>query len=260
MSTQEPSWRDAALEVLDDADEPLHYNEITLLIGEKGIRQLSGKSPARTVNRELNLLVQASTVVATGSGYYALPQTAQRSQEAAAAEDEAAEEAADDPQRLTVKAYGLHWDRTLVDWSPTKGQLWGQRDDNSSPVNFADQDGIYLLHSWNEIVYVGQTLTRKGDAGLYNRLRSHHADRDKRKSDRWDTFSWFGFKAVDERMNLLAAPPAGDLASVIDVVEAMFIEALMPRLNMQSGRGSKALRDTGLYFQSSFQRASRGFR
>ena len=259
-NSRELSWQDAIMAVLNDAEEPLDYNEITRRIGERGLRTLTGATPATTVNRVLGTLVSDDKVVRTGRGLYALPETARRSEEEEAAAETAAEAAVADPQRLTVKAYGLYWDRNLVDWNPVKGKLWGQQDENASPVNFADQDGIYLLHSWNEIVYVGQTFTRRGEAGLYGRLKYHHTDRDKRKSDRWDTFSWFGFKPVDESGNLLDSPASGDLASVIDVVEAMFIEALMPRLNMQTGRGSKVLRETGLYFQSSFQRASRGFR
>ena len=257
---REMSWQDAVLEVLSKANEPLDYNEVTRQIDETGLRTLTGATPATTVNRALGMLVTEGKVVRTGRGLYALPETAKRSEEAEAAEETAAEEAAADPQQLTVKAYGLYWDRNIVDWNPTRGQLWGQQDENASPVNFADQDGLYLLHSWNEIVYVGQTFSSKGDAGLYGRLRYHHTDRDKRKSDRWDTFSWFGFRPVDDNGELLAAPSQGNLASVIDVIEAMFIEALMPRLNMQTGRGSKLLRETGLYFQSSLQRVSRGFR
>ena len=261
MSTsREMSWQDAIVEVLNEAEEPLDYNEITRQIGARGLRTLTGATPASTVNRFLGSLISEHKVARTGRGLYALPETANRAEEEETAEETAAEAAAADPLRLTVKAYGLHWDRNLVDWSSPRGPLWGQQDENASPVNFADQDGVYLLHSWNEIVYVGQTFTRRGDAGLYARLRYHHNDRDKRKSDRWNTFSWFGFKPVDEGGNLLAAPLNSNLASVIDVVEAMFIEALMPRLNMQTGRGSKVLRETGLYFQSSFQRGSRGFR
>lgn len=254
------SWQDAIRQVLNEANEPLDYNEITRRIEEGNLRTLTGATPATTVNRALGILVSEEEVVRTGRGQYALPDTAKRSEEQEAAEERARDDAVADPERLTVKAYGMYWDRHIVDWSPVRGQLWGQQNDAANPVNFADQDGIYLLHSWNEIVYVGQTFTRTGEAGLYGRLRSHHVDRDRRKSDRWDAFSWFGFKPVNEAGNLMDAPASGDLASVIDVIEALFIEAFMPRLNMQTGRGSRELRDIGLYYQSSFQRVSRGFR
>ena len=258
MTTQDLNWREAILYVLREAEEPLHYNEITRRIGEQGLRQLSGATPAQTVNRELNTLVQAGEVQHTSRGHYALPETAQRAGEAEAAEETAAEDAAANPERLTVKAYGLYWDRGQVDWGSTNGQIWGQQYDQSRPVNFADEEGIYLLHKGSEIAYVGQTRTERGQSGLYARLRYHHNDR--RKSDRWDAFSWFGFRPVAENGDLLPAPGSGNLADIINVIEAMLIEGLMPRLNMRRGDGSKELLETGLYSQSSFQRASRGFR
>ncbi len=258
MTTQDLSWREAILHVLREADELLHYNEITRLVGEQGLRQLSGATPSQTVNRELNSLVQAGEVQNTSRGHYALPETAQRAEEAQVAEETAAEDAAANPERFTVKAYGLYWDRGQVDWGPTNGQIWGQQYDQSRPVNFADQDGIYLLHKGSEIAYIGQTRTERGKSGLYARLRYHHNDR--RKSDRWDAFSWFGFRPVADNGDLLPAPDGGNLVDVINVIEAMLIEGLMPRLNMRGGDGSKELRDTGLYFQSSFQKVSRGLR
>ena len=261
MATEkEMSWQDAVLKILSTANEPMDYNEITRQIDETGLRTLTGATPATTVNRTLCILLEQGKVVRTGRGLYAVQETAKRSEEQEAAEEIAAEKAAADPNQLTVKAYGLYWARNIVDWDPVRGQLWGQQNESASPVNFANQKGLYFLHSWNEIVYVGQTFTSGVEAGLYGRLRIHHTDRDKRKSDRWDTFSWFGFRSVDEKGELGEPPSEGKLASVIDVIEAMFIEALMPRLNMQTGRGSKLLRETGLYFQSSLKRVSRGFR
>ena len=244
--------------VLQEADQPLHYQEITRRIGEQGLRQLSGATPAQTVNRELNSLVQTGDLVSTERGHYALPETARRSEEAVAAEKIEAEDAAANPERFIVKAYGLYWDRLQVDWGAANGQIWGQQYDQSRPVDFADQDGIYLLHHGSEITYVGQTRTERGSSGLYGRLRYHHNDR--RKSDRWDNFSWFGFKPMAENGDLLPVPNGGNLAEVINVIEAMLIEGIMPRLNMRGGDGSKELRDTGLYFQSSYHRVGRGLR
>ena len=261
MATQRNvTWPEAVMQVLDVAEEPLDCNEITRRIGERGIRELTGATPVNTVNRALGELIAEQRAVRTGPGLYAVQRVAERYSAIEAAVEVAAEEAAANPETLTVKAYGLYWDRTLVDWNPARGQLWGQQDENATPVNFADQAGIYLLHSWNEIVYVGQTFRGEDEAGMYARIKQHHSDRDKRKSDRWDTFSWFGFKPVGENGDLQPYPENGTLSAVIDVLEAVFIEALMPRLNMQTGRGSRQLRETGLYFQSYFQRASRGFR
>ena len=258
MTTREPGWQEAIMEILKDAEEPLDYNEITQRIGERGIRALTGATPATTVNRNLGLLINDNKVARTGRGLYALPEVALRSDEEEAKGELAAEAAAVSTDRFTVKAYGLYWDRASVDWNPTNGQIWGQQTEKSIPVNFADQDGIYLLHKGSEIAYVGQTRTEKGVSGLYGRLRYHHNDR--RKADRWDAFSWFGFKPVAESGDLLQAPDGGSLVEVINVIEAMFIEGLMPRLNMRGGEGSAELRATGQYFQSVLQRAARGLR
>lgn len=250
MTTQrETGWQEVTMTVLESADEPLHYTEITRLIGERDLRTLTGNNPSYTVRGALSALESDGRVVRTGRGLFALPTVAQSVQQEVDAAEADAAAAAENPNRLTVKAYGLYWDRRMIDWS--QSQLWGQRDENSKPVNFADQDGIYTLHKGSEIVYVGQTLTDKAKSGLYLRLKSHH--REARKSDRWDAFSWYGFKPVADNGDLLPVPTQGGVKDVINTIEAMFIEALMPRLNMQGGPGSKELREEGLYIQSVIQ-------
>ena len=101
-------------------------------------------------------------------------------------------------------------------------------------MDFADQDGIYLLHHASEIVYVGKTHTTKSDRGLYGRLRVHN--KDARKSGRWDAFSWFGFRAVNHETGDLEEPPESVPAKdAITLTETILIECLMPRLNVRSG-------------------------
>ena len=124
-----------------------------------------------------------------------------------------------------------------MDWEPTKGRLLGNA--GAGDVNFADQDGIYILHNGNEVAYVGQSYTPTTEtAGLYSRLRNHHND--KRKSDRWESFSWFGFRPVNEDGQLLPAEGSATTKEVINLIEGILIEGLMPRLNMRRGEGSKA--------------------
>ena len=242
-------WQDAILKVLEGAGEPLHYNEITRRIGEQGLRQITGATPARTVNSILRSLKNEQKVTQRGSGVYAVPEVAEQLKKRESDEETEAEEAATNPERFAVKAYGLYWSRGLVEWETRRsGRLWGRQFEESLPVDFAKQDGIYFLHKGSEIVYVGQTLTGTDQAGLYARLLFHHTDR--RKRDRWDAFSWYGFRPVSDEGTLGDAPSGGNLREIIDAVEAMFIEALMPRLNMRSGDGSKEIRDTGLYIQS----------
>ena len=134
-------------------------------------------------------------------------------------------------------------------WSPNRGNIFGRTSDNSPTIDFADQDGVYLLHSGNEVVYAGQSyIPDTNAASLYSRLQSHHNDH--RKTDRWDTFSWFGFRPVDdENRNLLPTPGNATARDIINLLEAVLIEGLMPRLNMRAGEDTKDWLKDKQYFQ-----------
>lgn len=249
-TSRETGWDEAIMEVLRDTEEPMAASDITRLIGEGNLRPLTGAKPVNTVHGRLSSLASQGKVSKTSRGLYALPETAQRSEAVEAAETAAAEAAAADPQKLTVKAYGLYWNRSLTDWDPTHGQVLGrQASGGGTPINFADQDGIYLLHSGTEIVYVGQSYTPgTASTGLYSRLQSHHKDH--RKTDRWDTFSWFGFRPVDDAtFQLLPTPDSTTARDAINMLEAILIEGLMPRLNMRAGEDTKDWLKSNQYFQ-----------
>ena len=216
----------------------MHYREIANQIVSSNLTKSVGATPAHQANSALRSLVKAGKVAALeGAGMYALPEVANKERQHAEAEDDADFEAATDTNRLTVKAYGLYWSRALVDWDPANGRLLGSA--GSTTIDFADQDGVYLLHSGNEIAYVGQSYTpNQTTPGLYGRLRSHHTDF--RKTDRWDSFSWFGFKPVDsESQTLLPTPNTATAKEVFNLLEAILIEGLMPRLNMRAGEDTK---------------------
>ena len=248
MTTQGTlTWDNAVLHVLGEADAPLHYTEVGARVAQQGLTRSVGANPAAGAMSALrNLLKDAKVVAVVGQrGVYALPAIAQK----VAAAAEAQEVAETSPDRLIVNAYGLYWSRSLVNWdaaaTSNDARLLGSAGGN--PVDFADQDGIYLLHNGNEITYVGQSYTPNTEAaGLYSRLLSHH--KDSRKSDRWDTFSWFGFRPVDDNGQLLQTPETATIRDVIDLLEGIFIEGLMPRLNMRRGDGAKAW-ESNLYSQ-----------
>ena len=242
MVTGSLTWEQAALRVLEEAGEPMHYRAVAERIVEQSLTRSVGATPPSQANYALRSLMKSGAVAeAEGAGMYAMPEIVQQEREEADQAEEDAAAAVIDDSRLTIKAYGLYWSRNLVDWTPgpnsRQAQLLG--DAGSGPVNFADQDGIYLLQSGNETVYAGQSYTPGTDAaGLYGRLRSHH--RSSRKADRWDTFSWFGFRPVGEDRRLLPTPGNATAKDVIDLIEGILIEGLMPRLNMRRGEGSKA--------------------
>ena len=239
------TWREAIEKVLRDANGPLDYHEIAERILDKGLKSTTGRTPANTVHRELSNIIREQGTV-DGEVILKTPKGYARASVARAVTIE--EEEADTP--TFIDAYGLNWERHSVDWGPATGHLWGyqgkrpQRADDC--VDFAGQDAVYLLHHGSEIVYAGQT--QGGNASLYNRLR-HHND-DPRKRGRWNTFSWFGCRPVNECTGQLeSAPKSFAKEEVVTVIETVLIESLLPRLNMRSGDHIKQARESRLYFQ-----------
>ena len=179
------SWQDAIIEVLREADTPLDHHAIASRILSKRLRTTNGMTPAATVSSELGRMIRSRVrvgreVIQRTSSGFARTSVAEA---AALAEEEELEES----NKITfINAYGLNWQRNTVDWGPTIGNLRGYQADKAASVDFADQDGIYLLHHGSEIVYAGQTRTRRSQAGLYSRLKIHNEDI--RKNGRWDAF------------------------------------------------------------------------
>lgn len=243
MTTQNLSWKDAVLKVLRDAGEPLHYTAIAEQIIEQGLLKTKTATPHASVNGNLQRLIRErgkDRVVAIEGqrGWYAMADVAQKFM--------TEEGAADDSGMMKVAAFGLFWRRDLVDWN-SGSKLIGQQSEDAGEVDFADQDGVYFLHDGREVMYVGKTVTPTAKYGLYNRLKHHHND--PRKTVYWDSFSWFGFKPVSEDGQLGLPPENAEFKSVVDLIEAIFIETLLPRLNQNSGEGMNQARDGGMYFQ-----------
>jgi hypothetical protein len=82
----------------------------------------------------------------------------------------------------------MYWKREFVVWSHG-ARLLGKQSGAASHVNFAEQQGVYLLHHRDRVIYVG-----RADDTLFSRLKAHTTDR---LSGRWDRFSWFGLREVD---------------------------------------------------------------
>ena len=243
MTTGNLTWQQAALRVLDEEGRPLRTTDVGELIAQRQYTANVGAAPTQQASVALRNLLKRGEIRQVGK-LYALPNVANQALQSAEEEAEAGYVTATNPDRLTVRAYGLYWSRGLVNWS-SGSNLWGEA--GGDRVNFADQDGIYLLHNGNEITYVGQTRTPKGVRGLYSRLQDH--DKDRRKTDRWDSFSWFGFRPVDETGSLGEPPQTADLGEILNLIEAILIEGLMPRLNMQSAPNSKEWLEENQYFQ-----------
>lgn len=140
---------------------------------------------------------------------------------------------------MIIKAYGLFWRAEEINWHPGAGKkgalheqfrLIGRRGKNKPGLQVADfhgQTGIYILYGDLGPHYVG--LTRKQTLG--KRLRDHLSDA---HADRWDRFSWFGFrdvlKACDEAgFQKLKQMPKVHLSNpdlIIGDIEALLIKAM----------------------------------
>ena len=136
-------------------------------------------------------------------------------------------------EKNPIKAFGMFWRRDKVQWTTQKPTLFGEQLSGSDQVNFSDQAGVYLLHDQTRVVYVGQAGV---DGSLGARLYAHTRNR---LSGRWDRFSWFGVRKVNNKDGSLADIPESriEYGSFIGAFEAVLIEGLEPPLNRRAGEG-----------------------
>ena len=138
-----------------------------------------------------------------------------------------------------IKNYGFLWDRNHIyrgagsNAGHLKGTAPGQ-----TKADFREQIGVYVLYDQNQkIVYVGQA--GNGNATLFTRLKNHM---DGRLWNRWQYFSWVGFKDVNKNGDLSAqqSVEAGvsgfKYADALNEIEGILIEIIEPKLNKQAGR------------------------
>jgi hypothetical protein len=120
----------------------------------------------------------------------------------------------------------MFWQRSSVSWSGSP-KLFGRQGAGATDVNFADQVGVYLLHDRERVIYIGRATDT-----LYARLKTHTSDR---VGGRWDRFSWFGLRGVEDdgRLSDSKVPWSRDV--VIETMEALLIESLEPPLNRRRG-------------------------
>ena len=232
----EMSLQDAVRKVLAEAEEPLYYKEIASIIAAEGLRENMGATPDKTVAAALSVMRKnGERIDVPRRGYYVNRPTIAPSPSAPIlVEDEEDEESADSTA-VSVAAYGLYWEREKVEWDLARGQkieLLGRPYTAPEPViNFADQQGIYLLHQMQSVTYVGRTSAESN--GLFGRLKSHTTN--PRRSGRWDRFSWFGLRPVSEEGELLGVPEALTSDQLITILEAVLIETYLPAFNDKRG-------------------------
>ena len=229
------NWPDAIRKVLQEAEEPLHYKEIADIIGREGLVKSTGATPSKTVSSRLGSMINGGEKIERVKGkrgYYVLPNIAQRFEKEA--EAEVAESQAEDNRDSTqvrISAYGLYWERDKIVWK-SSGQILGKEGEAASiVVNFADQQGVYLLHNMQTVTYVGRTNAK--EKGLFTRLRAHVNN--PRRVGRWDRFSWFGLRPVNNDGELEDVPEKLKPDLLITILESVLIETHLPPFNDKGG-------------------------
>lgn len=226
----EITWEQAVRQILEESSEPRYYGDIAAEILERGLKTTVGKTPHFTVAGEISkMMSRGEPVVKVQPGVFFL----RRETAAPAVEiEEVAEDTLDPtdaPDNLAVAAYGLHWHRDNVDWS--SNHLLGYDIDPRQTIDFADQQGVYLLHSWQSTVYIGKTTAQTG--GLIQRLKYHQGRQS--WSAKWERFSWFGLRPVSDNGDMLDGPNTASKEIVSALMEAVLIETLRPSFNQQQG-------------------------
>ena len=138
-----------------------------------------------------------------------------------------------------VASLGILWERNAVIWKPLAlpGKHLPDAAATARPgvVDFAKQHAVYLLHRDREIIYVGQTVE------LGPRLREH--TKSPHLHNRWNRFSWFGFREVIHKaaepgcLGEAILPNGFGVSELTKTVEGILIAALEPRNNGMAGVG-----------------------
>jgi hypothetical protein len=227
------TWEQAISRVLEEADTPLHYIEITDRIVASELRTSLGATPAATVASVLSTTIKRdgdrAPWVRLGKGTYGpagrVPLDVQSTVAPSSITDP--EERDQEEQYAVVSSFGMYWSRDAVEWVRSP-RILGKQYGGSAQVDFCNQIGVYLLYDGREVIYVGRATER----GLGVRLYEHTWDR---LASRWDRFSWFGFSPVGEDGTLRSMPATFDASKLGPALEAILVEAVEPRQNRKRG-------------------------
>ncbi len=241
------SWREAIQKVLQEAQGPLHYAEISEHVLSRGYYKTEGATPDATVNAQITSSIKhegdKSPFVKVGKGIFALrtsvidiesPSVKPTQIQPSITVKLLTVKADSDPTggdiespESVIRCLGMYWQRDLVVWR-NDPRIYGKQQALSKPVDFTKQRGIYILYDHHTVVYVGRSVDRP----LGKRLFEHTIDR---LGSRWNRFSWFGLLDVTDEGNLIDVPIKVTLPSLIATLEALLIEALEPPQNRKRG-------------------------
>lgn len=231
-AAEDRTWNEAIKEVLQREGAAMHYVAIAERIKALGLKQKMGANPNATVAATLAYPEYRDAYQRVGRGTYALRSTLESPQPPPITDttEEASEEEA---ETGAIRALGMFWERSQVNWSPTQPSLLGRQSAGDGPIDFTTEIGVYLLHDRERVIYVGRATDAIGD-----RLKAHTIDR---LRSRWDRFSWFGLYAVSEDGEVVPNTVSWSPDVVIESLEAILIESLEPPLNRRRGDNFSAV-------------------
>ena len=215
------TWDQAIQTVLQQRGRPMHYTDIADEIIKQGLRSSIGATPSSTVNAIMNNHYP-EPYVRLGEGIYGLKVWPDPS---GSIRIDPAESERSDHETGAINAFGMYWRRDWIDWE--KPELVGRQEGADLNVNFNDQIGVYLLYDRDRVIYIGRAEDR-----LIARLSAHTAGR---FASRWDRFSWFGLRPVQEEGVLGDAGETWERSDVIETMEAILIESVEPSQNRKRG-------------------------
>jgi len=155
---------------------------------------------------------------------------------------------------MLIGAYGMFWDKELVNWTPGSGRPWrllGRRNTNRPALRVADfrrAHGVYVLFNNKGAHYVG---IARGSSGLGGRLKDHLTDE---HAGLWNRFCWFAFDEVlvdYDAHGLSVLQPRSDPSPssskvLIEEIEALLI-TLMSLQNTRKMRFKRAVEWTQVH-------------
>lgn len=224
----EKPWKEAVAIVLSQAGQALHYKQIAEEIEKLKLRRNLGATPANTVYVALGNSIknegEKSPFIKVGTGIFMLRGAIDKPHPDSAVREDVGQ---DGEEKRVVKCVGMYWNASKIIWK-SKPRLLGQEQQGSKEIDFCDQVGIYLLYDRSRVIYVGRSVDRP----LGVRLSEHTRDR---LNGRWDRFSWFGLRGVDNSGKLVNADFSASQSQIISLMEAILIESLEPPQNRKRG-------------------------
>ena len=161
---KEKTWAQAIEIVLKSSKVPMHYTVILEEIERRNPQNdlrcdaagTPSRPPSRWRGRSTGIGASSSQL---GSGMYTLREWVEAASDAAPVTAGNVEVDPGQDQGGLIKALGMFWRRSLIDWS-AKCKLLGRQTAKSDDVDFASQRGIYLLHDGRQTVFVGRSVDR----------------------------------------------------------------------------------------------------